>query len=351
MVAAENGRFGGARRDGRCYVLAEAGSNHCRDRDVAFRLIEAAAEAGADGVKFQVFSADRLYPAGAGVAEYLGDETPIEAIIRSVELPTDWLPDLARHSAARGIDFVASAFDEDATDLLDPHVAVHKIASYEITHEPLLRHVAAKGKPVLLSTGGSTLEEAKEALEILRAAGAAEVVVLQCTARYPAPLDAINAAAIPELARQLGVRVGLSDHSLEAVGAAAAAVALGAAVVEKHFTLDRSLPGPDHRFALEPDELRAMIDVIRQVEQAVGVPEKRVLDIELELRAFARRSIFTVMPVGAGERFSPLNVAVLRNGRLGPGLAPARWENVLESTAARDLSAFTPLAVSDVKGL
>jgi N-acetylneuraminate synthase len=339
-------RFERRRRDGGCYVLAEAGSNHCRDREIALRLV--AADAGADGVKFQVFSADRLYPPNAGVAEYLGDPTPIDEIIRSVELPTEWLPALAERAAERGLDFVASAFDEQATDLLDPYVALHKVASYEITHEPLLRHVASKGKPVILSTGGSTVDEARHALAILQAAGAPEVVVLQCTARYPAPLEAINAAAIPELRRALGVRVGLSDHSREPLAAPVAAAALGAALLEKHFTLDNELPGPDHRFALEPDELRAMVTAIREVEQVLGDPQKQVLEVEQELRAFARRSIFTVAPVEPGEPFSHENVAVLRNGTLGPGLEPARWDDVLAAAASRKLDAYAPLLPGDL---
>ncbi len=280
--------------DGRpCFVIAEAGSNHNGSLEQARCLIDAAADAGADAVKFQIFRAERLYPRSAGLSDYLGVQKSIFDVIAELEVPFGWIPALAEHCRARQVVFLASAFDEESVDALDPYVPAFKVASYEMTHYPLLRHTAAKGKPVLVSTGTATLDEVAEMVDVFRATGNPGLVLMQCTAAYPAPLESLNVRVVPALKAAFGVPVGLSDHSRDAVIGPLAAVAVGANSVEKHFTLGNRLPGPDHRFGLEPDELRRMVEAVRETERALGDGRKSVHPVEEELRHFARRSVFT----------------------------------------------------------
>lgn len=334
-----------------CFIVAEAGSNHDGKLEQAKQLIDVARAAGADAVKFQNFRADHLYPRAPSSAEYLrslGIEKPIYDLIRELEMPREWIPVLAAHCRERGIIFLSTPFDEGLADAIDPFVPAFKIASYELTHIPLLRHVARKGKPMLISTGGASLAEVTESVQAVRAEGNDQLCVMQCTAKYPAPLDAIDVRAMDTLRDTLGVLVGLSDHSTDPVCAPAAAAARGAAVIEKHFTLDRSLPGPDHSYAIEPSELARMIETIRGIERALGRPEKVVRPEESELSDY-RRSIFTLRPVRGGERFSRENLAILRRtGTPDPGLAPRAFDDVLGLVAANDLEAWHPLAPSDV---
>ena len=328
-----------------CFVIAEAGSNHNGRLEQALRLIDVAADCGADAVKFQVFRAERLYPRGAGFSRYLKVSRPIYDIIAELELPLDWLPTLAGRCRERGIEFLASAFDEASVDALDPFVTGYKIASYEMTHEPLLRHVAAKRKPMIVSTGTADMTEVTAMVETLR--DAAGLALMQCTAAYPAPLDSLNVRAIPMMKSAFGVPVGLSDHSRDPVIGCLGAVALGANLIEKHFTLDNTLPGPDHRFAVEPGELAQLIQGVRGVEQALGTGEKVVHPVEAELRAFARRSIFTTRAVDAGEAFTSENLAVLRCGELKPGLEPRRYPEILGRRAVRPLGPDQALQADD----
>ena len=336
----------------RCFIIAEAGSNHDGDLSQAMRLIDVAAEAGADAVKFQSFRADHLYPQAGTRVEYLrelGITKPIYDLVKEAEMPTAWLPRLAAHCHERNVVFLSTPFDEELADAIDPYVPAFKIASYELTHIPLLRHVARKKKPMLLSTGGASLPEVVESVEAVRAEGNDQLCVLQCTAKYPAPLDAIDVRALDTLRTVLGVPVGLSDHSTHPFLAPVAAVGRGAAVIEKHFTLDRSLPGPDHSYALEPAELREMVEMVRGVERALGDPEKRVRPVEGELTNY-RRSIFTLRPIVAGEIFSVENLRILRRtGSPDTGLAPRSFDDTIGRAAARDLDAWYPLAPADVR--
>jgi N-acetylneuraminate synthase len=209
-----------------CYVIAEAGSNHDGRLEQARRLIDVAVEAGADAVKFQLFRASKLYARGAGRSEYLKLDRPIYDIIADMEMPYDWLPVLAEHAAGQGIDFMASAFDEESVDRIDPLVPAFKIASYEMTHLPLVRHAAAKKKPLIVSTGTADLDEVRETVAAI---GRTPLALMQCTAAYPAPLTALNLRAIPTLKAAFGVPVGLSDHSRDPLVGPLAAVALGPA--------------------------------------------------------------------------------------------------------------------------
>jgi N-acetylneuraminate synthase len=332
------------------YFIAEAGSNHDGNLDQAKRLIDVAADAGADAVKFQTFRADTLYARGAGKSAYLKTARSINDIIRDLEMPLDWIPLLAAHCAARGVHFLSTPFDEQAADALDPHVPVFKIASYEMTHYPLVQHVARKGKPIIISTGTAELDEVREAIAAIRAVSDAGLVVMQCTAKYPAPLSAINVRVLETLAG-LGVLTGLSDHSREPLPAPLAAVALGAAVIEKHFTLSNTLPGPDHAYALEPAELAALIARIREVEAALGSPEKRVQPEERELRAFARRTIFTTGALAEGARIRRDDLAILRAGNLPYGLHPREYLRLLGRRVRRPVESGATLEAEHVEPL
>jgi N,N'-diacetyllegionaminate synthase len=327
-----------------CYVIAEAGSNHDGRLEQARRLIDVAAEAGADAVKFQLFRASKLYARGAGRSEYLKLDRSIYDVIADMEMPYEWLPALADHSASRSIDFLASAFDEESVDRLDPLVRAYKIASYEMTHLPLVRYTAARGKPLIVSTGTADLLEVGETVAAM---AGRPLALMQCTAAYPAPLDALNLRAIVTMKAAFGVPVGLSDHSRDPLVGPLAAVALGANLLEKHFTLSNRLPGPDHAFAVEPDELALLVRKVREAESALGSGDKTVQPVEQELRRFARRAIFVARDVASGEPLGPDNLVILRCGALEPGLPPSAWDRVVGRRAARPLSAQAPLTAAD----
>ena len=320
-----------------CFIIAEAGSSHNGSLEQAKRLIDVAAEAGADAVKFQLFRASKLYHRDAGKSDYLKQDRSIYDIIAGMEMPYEWLPELAAYCQERGIIFLSSVFDEESVDRLDPHVSAYKIASYEMTHLPLVRQVAQKGKPVIISTGTANLEEVDETVEAFLGTENRDLILMQCTASYPAPVNSLNLRAIVTMKDAFGVPVGLSDHSRDPLIGPLAAVAIGANLVEKHLTLSNRLPGPDHSFAVEPPELTLMVKRIREVEQALGTGVKAVQPVEGELRAFARRSIFAIREITAGETLSPENVAVLRCGELSPGLEPKYYEEIQGRTARRNV--------------
>lgn len=332
----------------RCYVVAEAGSNHNGQLALAMQLIDAAAEARADAVKFQLFQAKKLYPKGAGASDYLGTPRSIYDIIRDNELPLEWLPQLKARCDTHRLDFLVSAFDEASVDAVDPFVPAHKCASYEMTHHPLLAHIARKQKPLYVSTGTASLAEVAEAVRVIEATGNRALTLLQCTASYPTPLDQANVRALVTLRETFGYPTGLSDHTREPGIAPAAAVALGATLVEKHFTLSNDLPGPDHHAALTPRELCEMVAAIRATERALGHGRKETLPAEEELRRFARRSVFSTRAIKAGELLHEENIAVLRNGKLVPGLPPERFPMLLGRRAAREIAAEQGVCDADL---
>ncbi len=330
------------------YFIAEAGSNHDCNLEQAKRLIAVAAEAGADAVKFQTFRADALYPRSAGMTDYLGDPRSIHEIIKSLEMPVEWIPILAKEAEARGIAFISTPFDLAAVDALTPYVPALKVASYEMTYHGLVQACARTGKPIIVSTGTAELSEVRAMVLAARAAGARELVVLQCTAKYPAPLSALNLAAMQTMARELNVLVGFSDHSREPLPGPMAATALGACVIEKHFTLSNSLPGPDHAYALEPVELAEVVRQVRAVERTLGTGIKAPAPEELELRAFARRSLFSTKAIAAGEPLTLDNTAVLRAGKLPYGMHPGQHVFVLGRTAKRAIAMEETLQDADL---
>ncbi len=330
-----------------CFIIAEAGSNHNGSLEHAKRLIAVAADAGVDAVKFQTFRAAKLYTAKAGTSDYLGIAKPIYDIIAQFEMPYEWIPELAECCKERSVAFLSSPFDEESADRLDAFMPAYKVASYEMTHMPFVRHIARKGKPVLVSTGAGNLEEVEETVAAFRDTANDQLVLLQCTASYPAPPAALNLRTIPRMQQHFGLPVGLSDHSRDPLVGPLAAVALGANVIEKHFTLSNELPGPDHRFAIEPLELRTMVCKIRELEEALGSGQKVVQQAELELRSFARRSVFATRDIEPGELFSPDNVAVLRCGKAPAGLEPKYFDLILNRRCSRSIAAGAAIRADD----
>ena len=331
------------------FVIAEAGSNHNGDLETAKELIDVAVEAGADAVKFQTFRAEDMYVEDSGEVEYLDDDRSIYDIIESMEMPHEWIPTLHDYCDEQDIFFLSTPFDERSAEMLSEYVPAWKIASYTSSHHPFLRTLAASDKPLIMSTGAHELEEVRESVEVLEDAGASGLALLQCVAAYPTPLEDINVKVVETLADEFGVPAGLSDHTLDPVTAPAAAVALGANVVEKHFTLDKSMEGPDHQFALEPDQLREMVTAIRDTESAIGTGDKSVLDVESELHDKARRAVHTVEDIAAGEELTAENVKVLRPGEQDAGLHPKFYDEILGATAARDIQRSAGLQWDDIE--
>lgn len=324
-------------------IIAEAGVNHNGDLDRAKRLIDVAAEAGADLVKFQTINADKIASGLAKMAQYQitntigvqgdGDDTQL-AMLRRLELSKADHAALIAHCASRNIGFFSTGFDVDSLDYLRGlGFEQFKVPSGEINNLPYLRKVASFGRDLILSTGMASLGDIEAAIDAVEATGLprAKITVLHCTTEYPAPIDEVNLLAMRTIARAFGVRVGYSDHT-EGTDVAIAAVALGATVIEKHFTIDRNLPGPDHAASLEPDELASMIRSIRRIEMALGTAQKRCSASERANASVVRKSIVASRDISAGEVFGEDN---LTTKRPGTGLSPMRWDDVVGRPAPR----------------
>lgn len=332
-----------------CYVIAEAGANHNRDLGIAKRLIDVAAEAGADAVKFQTYTAEGLYSRKTPNPKYLderkllklredgsGSQESIWDLIKRVEIPWEWHEELATHAEKAGVDFLSTPFEEAAVDLLERvGVPAYKIASYEVTHLPLITYAARTGKPLLISTGMASLGDIERALDTANAAGCDQIALFHCASSYPAPFDILNLRAIQTLALAYGIPVGYSDHSAGHT-ADVVSVALGACLIEKHYTLDRTMEGPDHNFALEPDELTGMVRAIREAETSLGTAVKRVTDEEMDLYRLARRSLVAAVDIPAGTKVTSEHVAVKRPGF---GIPVYEMDAVIGRTAKTDLDA------------
>ncbi|MFW5748032.1 MAG: N-acetylneuraminate synthase family protein [Chloroflexota bacterium] len=315
------------------YIIAEIGSNHNGDIDLAFELIDACAEAGADAVKFQAFRADAL------VNPQLRPD--FNKVLKNFELDRDWLPRLSERAKAAGVHFMATPFDFEAVELLKSVGApAIKIASTDLTNLPLLRASAESGLPVIFSGGDAYPGEMETAVRWLREAGATGITALHCIADYPTAFEDVNLRVIPLLETLLGVPVGFSDHTL-GLGAAVAAVALGAAVIEKHVTKSRQMEGPDHFFALEIDELAQMVRLIREAEQARGTAVRKLTPDEAEDRPRARRGIFARQPISAGTTITADMLAPLRPTT---GIPAEHWDAVVGRVAARDIKPYEPLS-------
>jgi len=323
-------------------IIAEAGVNHNGDMVLAKELIAAAAAAGADLVKFQTFIAANIISRSAPKAEYQkGATDPQESqqeMVRKLELTRDNHLELIAECQKQGVGFFSTAFDKDSIDLLEELGGsdIVKVPSGELTNLPYLRYLTRHGKRVLLSTGMANLGEIEAAINVVEQAGTPrdKITVLHCTTEYPTPMEDVNLRAMVNIGKAFGVSVGYSDHT-PGIEVPIAAVALGATVIEKHFTLDRTLPGPDHRASLEPGELKAMVQGIRNIEKALGDGIKRPSPSELKNKPIARKSLVAARPIKAGEAFTEDNLMAKRPGT---GISPMQWDEVIGRTAPRDFS-------------
>lgn len=324
-------------------IIAEAGVNHNGEMALARELVAAAAAAGADFVKFQTFTGKNIVSAAAPKADYQkratgSDESQLE-MISKLELSRADHEMLIEECGRAGVRFFSTAFDLESFDLLTELGCLDlvKVPSGEITNLPLLRYMTRLGKPVLLSTGMADLGEIEAAITVIESAGTPRnlITVLHCTTEYPAPMREVNLRAMASIRQAFGVEVGYSDHTL-GIEVPIAAVAMGATVIEKHLTLDRSLPGPDHKASLEPHELKAMVAGIRNIEQAMGDGIKRPSSSELKNKTIARKSLVARRPIKAGELFGEDNLAVKRPGN---GISPMRWDEIIGKAAMRGFAA------------
>jgi N,N'-diacetyllegionaminate synthase len=313
-------------------IIAEAGVNHNGEIEIAKSLIDAAVESKVDIVKFQTFSADRQVTKNAGKAKYQIETTDKNetqhSMLKKLELSIEMHIELINHCKKRNIEFISTAFDIQSVNLLQSlGQRLFKIPSGEITNFPYLEHIGKIGKPIILSTGMSTLNEIRIALELLQKAGTSKnlITVLHCTTSYPVPMSDVNLLAMRTIKDEFEVKVGYSDHTL-GIEIPIAAVALGASVIEKHFTLDRNLPGPDHKASLEPNELQEMIRTIRNVEQAMGDGIKKVMPSETENRDVVRKSMVAIKEIKKGEIFTSENLSTKRPGN---GMSPMNWELII----------------------
>ena len=331
-----------------CFLIAEAGVNHNGDVGLALRLVDAAAEAGVNAVKFQTFEAEAVVSREAPQARYQRDntgraESQLE-MVRRLQLGAADHRLLVQHCRARRIMFLSSPFDRQSVDLLaDLGVPAYKVGSGELTNHLLLRCMAGKGKPLLISTGMASLREVAEAVAVVAASGAPPLALLHCVSDYPASPTDCNLAAMATMREAFGVPVGWSDHTL-GIHVPVAAVALGASLVEKHFTVDRSLPGPDHRASLEPGELAGMVRCIRDVEAAIGTGEKHRRETEEDIAQVARRSLFAATDLPPGHRLSVDDVHALRPGT---GISPSRLAAFLGRSLKRPVVAGSMLGEGD----
>lgn len=320
-------------------IIAEAGVNHNGSLETAIQLVHKAAEAGVDYVKFQTFKAENLVSASAPKARYqqenCGEEGNQLSMLKALELSDQDFRALANECRRCGVGFMSTPFDMDSIDFLSRlDMDYWKIPSGEITNLPYLRRIAGMGQPVILSTGMSTLSEVIDAVNALNNSGlpSEKIYLLHCTTQYPTPPGSVNLRAMETL-RQVGCAgVGYSDHT-QGITVPIAAVAMGAQIIEKHFTLDRSMPGPDHKASLIPEELAEMVKAIRDVEQAIGSPEKHATDIERPNMAIARKSIVASRHIAKGELLTADNITTKRPG---DGLSPMMWDSVIGTTAISD---------------
>jgi N,N'-diacetyllegionaminate synthase len=339
------------------FVIAEAGVNHNGDAERALAMVDVAAACGADAIKFQSFSAEKLAGKSADKADYQKRETGEGgqyAMLKALEMSDDLHHALVSRCAAKGIEFMSTPFDEDAADfLLSLGMIRIKVPSGEIVNHPFLKFLAAKNVPLIVSTGMADLAEVEEAVAVIAAVRAhhsfaaplAEMLtILHCTSNYPAAPDAVNLRAMTTIGSATAMPVGYSDHTL-GLAVSTAAVAMGAVVIEKHFTLDRLLPGPDHRASLMPDELAALIVQIRTVEAALGSPIKAPTPAELPVRAVARRSVSSARALAAGTDLAADDLALLRPGS---GIAPKHYDALIGRRLIHDVAAGMPIAWDDL---
>jgi N-acetylneuraminate synthase/N,N'-diacetyllegionaminate synthase len=328
----------------RCYIIAEAGVNHNGDAGMARELVREARRAGADAVKFQTFRAEALVVKEAAKANYqLATTDPGESqfeMLRRLELPHETQVELARLCASEGIEFLSTPYNFADVDFLDSlGVRAFKMASIHLVERPFLQYVAAKGKPMIVSTGMGTLQDVREAVGAIREMADVPIILLQCTTNYPSPPEDANLRAMVTMREALGLPVGYSDHT-QSPTCCVAAVALGAVMIEKHFTLDTSLPGPDHSSAAAPEEFAALVARVRETERALGSGRKEPSAAEWANAPAMRRSIVASRSIAAGEVITAEDLTLKRPGT---GLAPRHWNEIVGLKAPRDIAPDEPL--------
>ena len=334
-----------------CFIIAEAGVNHNGDMVLAKQLIDAAVDAGADAVKFQTFIAEEIILHNAPKAEYHIETTGDDQtqswydLLKSQELNREQHIELIEYCKSKNIIFLSTPYDWPSIDLLDElDVQLFKVASTDANNLPLLRYMAKKGRPMILSTAMSNIDEIQNSVQSIKDEGVEDLVVLQCTGSYPAPADQANINAMQQIAEKCSVAVGYSDH-VQGYTAAIAAVALGACVYEKHFTISRDLPGPDHRASLEPKELKELVAVIRQTESALGDGNKKVMPCEEVNSNKLRKFIVAREEIKQSELFSNHNLTTKRTG--GKGLSPIEWDNLLNTKSPDIFKKDQPIILRD----
>ncbi len=320
-------------------IIAEAGVNHNGSMELARKLVDAAAEAGVDMVKFQTFKAEKLVTIDAEQAEYqqknTGKSESQYAMLKRLELSERDHEELIAYCQQKGIRFFSTAFDMESLDYLRSlNLGIWKIPSGEITNYPYLKKIASYGEPVILSSGMCSMDDIQAALDVLTSSGLSkdDIALLHCNTEYPTPWGDVNLNAMPAMGKYFGVKMGYSDHT-KGIEVPIAATALGATIIEKHFTLDKTLPGPDHRASLEPDELAAMVKAIRHIEQALGSSQKAVTPSEQKNMQVARKSIVAAKDICRGDILLEDCLAVMRPGT---GISPMLWNEVVGSVATRD---------------
>jgi len=333
-------------------IIAEAGVNHNGDLEIAKKLIDAAAEAGADYVKFQTFKASKLVSKTAEKANYQVKNAPGEPgesqleMLKKLELSENDHQILLDYCNQKNINFFSTAFDLESLDFLKKlGLSLFKIPSGELTNLPYLRKVAKLASEIILSTGMSTMDEIKQAVQVIKNSSSAKITILHCNTEYPTPYHDVNLLAMNDIKQTLQVEVGYSDHTL-GIEVPIAAVALGATIIEKHFTLDRNLPGPDHAASLEPAELKAMVSAIRNIEQALGKAIKQPTESEAKNIAIARKSIYLAKAKYAGEIIKEGDLEMLRPG---DGISPMLMDEVIGKAAIDDLQAGHKLSFKDLR--
>ncbi|MDE1970805.1 MAG: N-acetylneuraminate synthase family protein [Patescibacteria group bacterium] len=352
-------------RDHPCFIVAEIGINYDGDYNQALRLIDVATDAGCNAVKFQLFTAERMYAKKAGLYQIAtGEKRDIIDIIKHSELPHEWITNLKKYANKKGVEFFVTACDEESADVLArAGVAAYKIASYEITHLPLFRHIAKKKKPVIFSCGGAMLSEVADAMQVFEEERNRAIALMHCIGEYPASPSQLNLRVLTTLQYAFPHAViGYSDHSSNPVEAPRAAIALGAKIIEKHITLDRNLPGPDHSFAVNPSELKQLVKVVRSTEKQMrrgariivdplllGSSERITYKGEKKVREFTYRTVFAKKAIKRGEVFSSENIAVLRPGEHPRGLEPKYYELLIKGyKASRPIQENKSIVWNDV---
>lgn len=325
------------KQSNKCIIIAEAGVNHNGDLEIAKRMVDYAKKAGVDIIKFQTGIAENVISKNASKAEYQKKNTDKEEnqleMVKKILLSFEEFTQLEDYCMERNIEFLSTPFDLESIKFLDSlDMPFWKIPSGEITNYPYLVEIAKTHKPIIMSTGMCILPEIEDAIRVLRENGAGEISLLHCTTEYPAPFEEVNLRAMDVLRKKFGVKVGYSDHTV-GIEVPIAAVAMGAEIIEKHFTLDRNMEGPDHKASLEPAKLKAMVDGIRKVEMALGREEKVVTSSEEKNKAVARKSIVAKRKICAGEVLSEENITTKRPGN---GISPMKWTEVLGTKAIRD---------------